>query len=53
MLFRQKYKNEEYELRIQELEERLSKESEARQDAERELSMMNQTLHMGGTGRLV
>ena len=47
MLFRQKNKNEEYELRIQELEERLSKESEARQDAERELSMMNQDTTYG------
>ena len=47
MLFRQKNKDEEFERRIQELEERLSKESEASQDAERELSMMNQTLHMG------
>ena len=47
MLFKRTNKNEEYEQRIRALEEELRKEETARKDVERELSLMNQTLHMG------
>ena len=47
MLFKRTNKNEDYEQRIQVLEEELLKEKGARKDAEKELYLMNQTLHMG------